>query len=183
MQVLRASVLLAFIMLWQPPLKIKHSPTMPEENREESKWETGSLTGGTSTRIGVWLSSWEFLRRKNKPWSIKGIMLGILYDYLSEILSSCMLGNAMEMITAAAYCVFFSCLSDIKLIVAFWMRSQLIYGIICWERSLLGPIYPGFQDISSSLLNLIRSALQSSHYIRPSRSVICLIWMIGGESP
>lgn len=102
-------------------------------------------------------------------------MLVILYDYLPEILSSCMLGNAMEMITAAAYCIFFSCLSDIKLIVAFWMRSQLIYGIICWERRLLGPIYPGFQDISSSLLNLIRSALQSSRYIRPSRSVICLI--------
>lgn len=108
MQVLRASVLLAFIMLWQPPLKIKHSPTMPEENREESKWETGSLTWGTSPGIGVWLSSWKFLRKKNKPWSIKGIMWGILYDYLSKILNICMLGNAMEMmITATCFFFFF----------------------------------------------------------------------------
>lgn len=80
MQVLRASLLLAFIIFWQLPLKIKHSPSTPEENREESKWETGSLTRGFSVEIGVSLSNSDFLRRtllgwgceKKRLWSIKG---------------------------------------------------------------------------------------------------------------
>lgn len=115
MQSLRASVLLAFIMFWQPPWRLSVHPQCQRKIGRSPNEKQGH-----PPKKGVWWATGNFCRIKtNKPWSIKGIVGGILYGYPTTRLDKCMLGKAVEMIPQHHF-------SDIKSIVAFWMRSHLI---------------------------------------------------------